>query len=310
MNKPGDQSYPWCCLKIHGADSRTFLQGQLSNDVDLVTEQQAGFFALCTPKGRTISNFLLAPAPDGDPNSLLLLLPNDVADGVLSTLAKYIVFSKADLESAPEWQLSCLSEITLDQAGALGLSLPATKTWASSVSDQAVLIRCTENGERCLLISKAAKDNLSCMSASDWQLADIRDGIGFVRAITSDELVPQMLNMQLNNGISFTKGCYTGQEIVARSQYRGKIKRRMYRLALTAEACPEIGSAVLDDSGKNMGIVVSAAVSERLEGSENDYEMLAVLSLKDLVAPTLSVNGDNARLLDLPYAVNGDGEEE
>lgn len=304
MNTLTNTISEWSCLQISGPDSRKFLQGQLSNDVDLIDLEQAGYFALCTPKGRTVSNFLLTPAPGHDADTLIFLLPSDVAETVVKTLAKYIVFSKAELTLAPNLSVRCIesaAQVLLDH---YGLNPPGEKAWASSVSDNAVLIRCAANSARCLLVETYRNENQSSeflpgLSNNDWELADIRAGIGFIRATNSDEYVPQMLNMHLCDGISFTKGCYTGQEIVARAQYKGKIKRRMVRLALSSNSCPAAGAEIQDAAGKTVGAVITAAVANRDDQGRLGCELLAVVSLKD--EQQLMLDQQPLELLTLPY---------
>lgn len=313
MNTPTKPVSDWSCLQISGPDSRKFLQGQLTNDVDLVNSGQAGYFALCTPKGRAVSNFLLAPAPGNDEETLLFLLPSELAQTVLETLAKYIVFSKAELIHAEDLSVRCIESAEQALLQHYGIEAPDQKSWASSVSDYSVLVRCSANSGRCLLIENTENaeqfsEGLKFLSANDWQLADIRDGIGFVRAASSDEYIPQMLNMQLCNGISFTKGCYTGQEIVARAQYRGKIKRQMIRLALNSEICPAIGDEIQNTAGKTVGAVVSAAIAGKDGQGMPNCELLAVVSLKD--DQELLLNQQPLQLLELPYKLDAESSED
>lgn len=306
MNTPTTTASEWSCLQISGPDSRKFLQGQLSNDVDLIDHKQAGYFALCTPKGRTVSNFLLAPAPGHDEDTLLFLIPSDLAETVVKTLAKYIVFSKAELVQATDYSVRCIAAVDQTILDQHALAMPDKQAWASSVSDTALLIRCAATSARCLLIeapvSSTPRSDTPILSTNDWNLADIRDGLGFVTRANSDEYVPQMLNMHLCDGISFTKGCYTGQEIVARAQYRGKIKRRLYRLGLATNTCPGAGTEINDAAGKTVGKVITAAVAKRNDDEPQQCELLAVLSLKE--EQKLSLNQQPLELLDLPYELD------
>lgn len=287
----------WTCLSISGPDTRTFLQGQLSNDVDGLSATQGGFFALCSPKGRVLSNFYLLPSPEDPANTLLFVLPDSVSELVQNTLAKYIVFSKAELQAAPRWQISCVAANCPSVEVA-----PAKQAFACALTDEAAWLRINNDETRYLsLRANDAEPPSQRLSDNAWSLADIRAGIGLIRSETSDQFVPQMLNMQLTNGVSFTKGCYTGQEIVARAQYRGKIKRRMIRASLNSDQLPARGSEVLAvDSGKSIGAVVDAA-----QVDADHYELLAVVSLGDQSDIKLSHADNELQVLPLPYSDNG-----
>lgn len=304
MSASPKPNHQWTCLCIDGNDSRTFLQGQLSNDLDLINDKQGGFFALCTPKGRTLANFFIVQAPGSDPNHLLLLVPSSTAQIVLDTLAKYIVFSKADLRQTESSKVSFVQLGESFPYATLGVSAPDTQALAASTGPDVGLLQlggAIDSKFGILIHSSTRPPHESIqpffLSPNDIELALIRAGIGLVQGALSDEFVPQMLNMQLNNGISFTKGCYTGQEIVARAQYRGKIKRRMYRAHCVTESLPNVGAEITDaDSNKALGVVLSAARS-----SSENTEILAVLSLKENVEQSLMVADQTLTLADLPY---------
>ncbi len=284
----------WTCLRIVGPDSRQFLQGQLTNDVEQVTSGQAGLFALCNPKGRVLANFLLAVPPDAGRDELLFVLPSDAQEILANTLAKYIVFSKAELQSSCGW---------LAHTGLLERStqnLPAGQDFACVAGQDGLLLRLQATRDELLWLAHQASPQPPGWQALDeqaWLLAIIRSGLGFVSSATSDQFLPQMLNMDLNKGVSFTKGCYTGQEIVARAKYRGQVKRRMYRLLLDSAIPPAPGSAVQTNS-KSVGTVVLSAKNEA-----GQCELLAVLS-NSSTDGALHIGQNSLTLLDLPYPVN------
>jgi hypothetical protein len=141
------------------------------------------------------------------------------------------------------------------------------------------------------------------MNSDTWALLDIRAGQPTVYGSTSEAFIPQMTNMQLIDGVSFTKGCYTGQEVVARMQYLGKLKRRMYLAEVQSEAAPKIGDELLSDasaSGQGAGKVVDA----RLDANGR-YELLVVAEIAAVEQGklTLGENGPALRFLDLPYSL-------
>ena len=315
MSTEQDNADSWACLSIAGSDSRKFLQGQLSNDTDLIDAKKGGFFALCTPKGRTLANFFIVQQPGGAEHELLIACPQSSSQIVLDTLAKYIVFSKAELSRSEAWQVVLVKLTDSFPYDSLELETPAADAMAASHNENsAALLRVSRDSELALLFASQdypTREHLA-LSANDSELAFIRAGIGLVNGATSDEFVPQMLNMQLNNGISFTKGCYTGQEIVARSQYRGKIKRRMYRAQLdalngaaTLSATPMAGTEVTDQlTGKSLGKVVSSAINEN-----GGLELLLVLGLKEPGDQIPTIDDCTLEILPLPYSFESVKEE-
>ena len=145
-----------------------------------------------------------------------------------------------------------------------------------------------------------------CIRDSDWLLGQIRAGIGQVMGPTRELFIPQMINLQAVDGVSFKKGCYTGQEIVARMQYLGKLKRRQYRLALDQQAIPAPGAEIFSPThGSSVGEVVIAA------GTGTGCELLAVLSAEAVEDGNLhlgSLEGPRLQVLTLPYELDRDRE--
>ncbi|MFK8020706.1 MAG: folate-binding protein YgfZ [Pseudomonadales bacterium] len=315
MSTEHDTADDWACLSIVGSDSRKFLQGQLSNDTDLIGPEKGGFFALCTPKGRTLANFFIIQQPGGAEHELLIACPQSSSQIVLDTLAKYIVFSKAELSRSENWQIGLVKLTDSFPYDTLELETPSAEAMAASQNESsAALLRVSKESELALVFTCQNSPTAEhiALSANDSTLAFIRAGIGLVNSATSDEFVPQMLNMQLNNGISFTKGCYTGQEIVARSQYRGKIKRRMYRAKLeTVNETPALsespiaGTEVADQlTGKSLGKVVSSAINE-----DGGLELLLVLGLKEQGDQIPTIADSALEILSLPYSFESATEE-
>ena len=141
------------------------------------------------------------------------------------------------------------------------------------------------------------------VGADVWELLNIQAGIPVITASTIDAFVPQMANMQLINGVSFTKGCYPGQEIVARMHYLGKLKRRMYRVGFEARQAPETGTRLVTESStesQDIGTILSAQ-----KNPDGHYDALAVIQTKDAENSQLKLgdaNGPDVTVLDLPYS--------
>jgi folate-binding protein YgfZ len=225
-------------LEIAGIDSAKFLQGQITCNMQDITPQQSRLGAHCTHKGRMVASFRLLQTSE---NSYLFCLPKQTLPALQKSLGKYIVFSKAKLRDASDDYLQ------LGISGSQAVQKISTVFGKTPVSAQeqhqnenGTVICIEEKIARfmCIIPIAHAKKVFDALTANAtttdshyWHWLNIRDGFGEVREQTIEEFIPQMLNMQLLNGISFTKGCYTGQEIVARMQYRGTLKKGMYRIA-------------------------------------------------------------------------------
>ncbi len=295
-------------LAVRGVDATKFLQGQLTCNLNYLDQATSSLGARCTPKGRMISSFRIIQESDG----LLLAMSGDLIEAQLADLKKYAVFSKSTLtDESAEWVRFGLSQ----GDGALlslGLALPQT---ADSVAREGRLIALrladgraelwAPHSEAASLESRlAAQLPLAALDA--WLLAQVRAGIGQVFGATRELFIPQMINLQALGGVSFKKGCYTGQEIVARMQYLGKLKRRLYRLALGEGEAPipgiELFSPVHQSS---VGEVVLAAPAA------DGCELLAVLqedAANDGRIHLGAADGPALSLLSLPYTLDADRE--
>lgn len=295
-------------LAVRGPDASKFLQGQLTCNLGYLNANQSSLGARCTPKGRMQSSFRILPENDG----YLLAMARELVEPQLADLRKFAVFSKSTLhDESDDWVRFGLA------AGdgllvSLGLDLPQT---ADSVTRENGRIAVRLADGRAELWAKADEaETLRTRLASQlpeaplnrWTLAQIRAGIGQVTGTTRELFIPQMINLQAVGGVSFKKGCYTGQEIVARMQYLGKLKRRLYRLALAEGTAPPPGTEVFSPThASSVGEVVLAATSA--QGSE----LLAVLTADAVADDNLhlgSPEGPRLELLSLPYELDRDRE--
>ncbi|MHA6129193.1 CAF17-like 4Fe-4S cluster assembly/insertion protein YgfZ [Pseudomonas fluorescens group sp. PF-1] len=295
-------------LAVRGADAGKFLQGQLTCNLNYLSDTQASLGARCTQKGRMQSSFRILLEGDG----VLLAMASELLEPQLADLKKYAVFSKSKLtDESAAWVRFGIDHG--DAAlGSLGLELPA-ETDRVVRSDGLIAIRVSPDRAELWVSADQAgaiKGKLSALLAegdlNQWLLGQIRAGIGQVMPGTRELFIPQMLNLQAVGGVSFKKGCYTGQEIVARMQYLGKLKRRLYRLQLDASERPEPGTQLFSPShGSSIGEVVLAAHGEQ------QIELLAVLQAEAAEAGDLhvgAVDGPALHLLDLPYQLDRDRE--
>ncbi|MBJ2347781.1 MULTISPECIES: CAF17-like 4Fe-4S cluster assembly/insertion protein YgfZ [Pseudomonas] len=295
-------------LAVRGVDAGKFLQGQLTCNLNYLSDSQASLGARCTQKGRMQSSFRIVLEGDG----ILMAMATKLLEPQLADLKKYAVFSKSKLtDESPAWVRFGLENADTVLSG-LGLDLPAE---TDSVVRQPSLIAIRVSPGRAELWVRAEqadtlltqlREQLPEGDLNRWLLGQVRAGIGQVMAATRELFIPQMLNLQAVGGVSFKKGCYTGQEIVARMQYLGKLKRRLYRLELDAAELPEPGTPLFSPThGSSIGEVVIAARAER------NIELLAVLQAEAAEDGNLhlgALEGPALQLLDLPYELDRDRE--
>lgn len=295
-------------LAVRGSDASKFLQGQLTCNLNYLSDTQASLGARCTQKGRMQSSFRILPEGDG----YLLAMATELLEPQLADLKKYAVFSKSKLtDESAAWVRFGLGRA--DAAlRALGLELPP-ETDAVVRANGLIAIRVSTDRAELWTAADQAETLHSQLSAqliegdlNQWLLGQVRAGIGQVMPSTRELFIPQMLNLQAVGGVSFKKGCYTGQEIVARMQYLGKLKRRLYRLQLDAGKLPEPGTPLFSPThGSSIGEVVIAAHAEQ------SIELLAVLQAEAAEGGIIhlgALEGPALHLLDLPYQLDRDRE--
>ena len=285
-------------LDVSGVDATRFLQGQLTCDVAALATGSSTLGARCNPKGRMQSSFRLLKLSD---EQYLLAMDAELLEPQQADLAKYAAFFKVKLtDCTDQWvRLGLWGQQTAAALAGAGLGQadnPGTGL-AIALNDHTLELWVPADQARATV--DALADQAQPVALNAWQLQLIRLGIGQVHSQTRESFIPQMLNLQQLGGVSFRKGCYTGQEIVARMQYLGKLKRRMYRLTWAGDSLPEPATSILDSStGQAVGEVVTAARDdeciELLAVLQNDAAQLATLSLSDINAPSLE-------LATLPY---------
>ncbi|RLU06324.1 folate-binding protein YgfZ [Pseudomonas prosekii] len=295
-------------LAVRGADAGKFLQGQLTCNINYLSDNLSSLGARCTQKGRMQSSFRILLESDG----VLLAMATELLEPQLADLKKYAVFSKSKLtDESAAWVRFGLDhgDVALSS---LGLELPAD-TDSVVRNDGLIAIRVSpQRAELWVAADQAAsiKGKLAALLAegelNQWLLGQIRAGIGQVMPSTRELFIPQMLNLQAVGGVSFKKGCYTGQEIVARMQYLGKLKRRLYRLQLEGSELPEPGTQLFAPThNSSIGEVVIAARGEQ------NIELLAVLQAEAAESGDIhlaALEGPALHLLDLPYTLDRDKE--
>ena len=245
-------------LSVQGVDGRTFLQSQLTQDVSQVSEQGAALAGFCTAQGRLWATLLMAQGESA--NTVLCVLSDDLQDSLLKRLKMFVLRSKVTLEVTPAavYGIFVPSPQVDAFAARFGHDMP-TAIWSSTTSAPGVrwirLPSASQADARYLVIANEGWDTeilsqcegqlIQSSELAQWRIQDIKAGLPWIEARTQDMFIPQTVNLDLVAGVSFTKGCYPGQEVVARAHYRGTIKRRMHvgtvsHSSLTVEAGMDI----------------------------------------------------------------------
>jgi len=296
-------------LHISGPDSLKFLQGQTTCDTDAVDAEHALLGAYCNPQGRMSCDFLLSQLGS---DHFALRMKRDIIDSSAATFGKYIIFSKAELDPAnSDWQVfACWGANAREALASVFPDVPGEKLGCSS-GEYFCLVQIDESGSQfeCYIDTAAQSDladqlntALTLDSETEWQALQIESGIGRIEAATVEEFIPQMLNFDITGHVSFTKGCYTGQEVVARMHYRGKPKRRMYLSSIPGSNSPAAGTALFSSGNEqSVGNIVNCA-------QRDDGTALALLVATEAgIENGLHVgaaDGSLLDMLDLPYSMD------
>lgn len=269
-------------VAISGADARPFLQGQLSNDVNLLSPSNALLASCNSSQGRV--QCILTLIQRGD--DILAVIPASSVELLIARLRKYVLRSKVVIRDIRS-ECYCYSAIR-EELLAANLVAPEGAGAVNQIGSTTVMRWWDSQAERYLVVKSPEEDSLS--GDDEWLLADIRAGLPQVFLATHEAFVAQMLNLDLINGISFNKGCYTGQEIIARAHFRGAVKRRMFRLAGNVAPPVLATKIVLQTDGSPAGDVVMSAATN------NGSELLAVLNISSKDA-ALCLEQDRAAVL-------------
>lgn len=238
-------------VRLTGPDSAKFLQGQYTSDTNLLSPTASLYGAVCNPKGRIISSFFALKAPQGE--DLLLVMERDLVETTLTHLQKYAVFFKTQLSDASD---EFALYLEYEQRGAEQEETVAN-TLATVAEDSAIVITTTAGNLQRHLRLVSGEQSLEEVQADAAPVFELLIARPLTNLADNSNLLPQWLNMQANGGINFRKGCYTGQEIIARMKYKGQSKKQM---GLFASSAPlNEGSDITNEQGKNIGSVWRSA---------------------------------------------------
>jgi len=248
----------WGVIRASGDDAVAFLQGQITHDVALLKADRARYAAYCNAQGRILANFVLFKQG----NEVWVVVPQETLEALIKRWRMFVLRAKCVLEDVSAshpvhgvwgaaatpylggsvWSVTHVAEPGQDSPS-VGIQLPDAPVGVAG--EQAIA--------RALVVGASAE---AAQASSQWDWLDIQSGLAWVTAATAGSLVPQMINMESLDGVSFKKGCYPGQEVVARSQFRGAIKRRGERIL--AEGPIAVGADVFAN-GQPVGVVVNVA---------------------------------------------------
>ena len=295
-------------IACSGADAQTFLHGQLSNDLKQLAPERSEYAAYNSAKGRMLANFLLWR--EGE--VYYLELARSLLPAVQKRLGMFVLRAKVKLEDASEAR-PVLGLAGKAAAGVLREMFPVLPQAAHQlVHDPVIGTLIALPGDRFQLVAfpGSAEQSwrklaavLTPVGAPCWQWLEIRNGIPLITPATQEQFVPQMANMELIGAVNFQKGCYPGQEIVARTQYLGQLKRRMILAHVEGEVQPQAGDALFsgEPDGQPSGMVVNAQAAP-----DGGYDLLAVAQTSSIAKAALhfkSADGPVLRIEPLPYAL-------
>ncbi len=293
-------------IEFSGEDTQTFLQGQLTNDIREVVETRSQLAGYCTAKGRLLATLLLWKNADG----ICAQLHGDIAASVQKRLTMYVLRSRVRVvDVAAQWErLGVAGRASEEMLGHFFGALPQ-RPMDTIQGNGARLIRMHGAIPRFeVILPPEAAVNLqaallkicSPADARIWDWLDIRAGVAQIGPGTQEQFVPQMVNLDLLEGINFKKGCYTGQEIVARTHYLGTVKRRMHLVHAQTNELPVPGNPVYgEDSAEPVGMVVNAAPAPG-----GGFDLLTEVRLESVAVGEIrlaSRDGPRLQLLELPY---------
>jgi folate-binding protein YgfZ len=253
-------------LSISGAEAANFLQGQIPYNVNELSATQSCFTALCDAKGKVLASFLLVKSTDG----FLLVLPKELIAIVKTRLQRYVLRAKVLITDESE-RLTVLGWSSPASDLALFATHQHTTHQAIHFINRELIITSHDNALH--LCQEKLAQGFQMQTMDSWHYSDMLAGIAWLNGLSSEQFTVQMLNIDKIGGVSFNKGCYTGQEIVARTHYLGKVNRSLLTAEVITTTAIESGAVIIDDTGQSVGKVISIQ-----KNAINQYVLLIVLS--------------------------------
>jgi tRNA-modifying protein YgfZ len=301
-------------IALDGEEAASFLHNQLTNDVEHLGPGDVRLAGYCSPKGRLLASFLMWR----NETTIFLQLSRDIQVAVQKRLSMFVLRAKAKLSDATE---APANQVVLGLGG--GLAEAVLQTWFDTLPAKpfakldhplGTLIRVADafgaaryqwllSAEVAQTVAAELADRLTVGGNQAWHLSEIHAGIPQIAKATQEQFVPQMVNLELLGGVNFKKGCYPGQEIVARSQYLGKLKRRTTLVSIpdpTAAAGAEVFATA--DPEQPCGMIVNAAAN-----GNGGVDALVEMKLAAIEAASVrlgSAQGPALAFLDMPYVLD------
>ncbi len=283
--------HDWGVIRAQGAEAAKFLHGQLTQDVEHLQEGQVKLAGYCSAKGRLLASFVMWR---GGPEEVLLACSADLLPAVLKRLSMFVLRARCKLSDAsaelPLWGLAGAAAAG-PGPGATGLCLPLPGAAVAGVPVARALWVGSAEG---------AAPDAPAMDIDAWRWLEVHSGVARIVAATAEQFVPQMVNLELVGGVNFQKGCYPGQEIVARSQYRGTLKRRAYVLHSAAPLQPGQEVFLATEAEQPAGMV---ALAGSWAGQHAGLVELKIAALAEGTLHAGSAVGPALTPADLPYAI-------
>jgi hypothetical protein len=281
-------------IRFSGAEAQTFLHNQLTCDVALLESGRSTYGGYCTPKGRVLATFLLWRAGE----DYFMQLPSPLREPIQKQLSKYILRARVKVaDASADWTLigvagkGAAALVQRAAGGETAIKLPGERYEIAAGRGKAQAIFAA-------LASDAEK-----VGPEYWDWLDIRAGVPVILPATQEAFVPQMVNLDLIGGVSLSKGCYPGQEIVSRMHYRGTLKQRMYLANVAGSDAPQPGDKLYSPAfgEQACGTIVNAARSP-----EGGHDVLAVIQIASVEKDEVhwkSPRGVKLAFIQLPYSV-------
>ncbi|SFU41515.1 hypothetical protein SAMN05216339_102102 [Nitrosomonas eutropha] len=300
-------------IRFSGEEAQKFLQGQVSCDVHTTDSGKATYGGYCTPKGRLLSSFLLWQ--DISDYSYLMQLPAELTEVIAKRLKMFVLRAKVVIQDhtddcirigvagkhAHTLLQDTLSETALSIAPLAVTSIPGGQVICHSENRFEILI----SPAHAPALWKQLSSQARCVGAATWDWLEIQEGVPAIFKATQEQFIPQMINLDAIGGVNFKKGCYPGQEIVARTQYLGKVKRRMYRAHLDSDSFLEIAAGdnlfSADTGGQACGMIVNTAPAP-----VGGVDVLAVIQVSSVAANPIhckTPDGPQLAIHSLPYSI-------
>jgi tRNA-modifying protein YgfZ len=287
-------------LAIGGNDRHSFLHGQFINDLNLIEKPAAQLSAWCNPKGQVITNFLIINTG----TAYLLLFKEDIKAFVQQRLGMFIMRSDVTINDISD-QSPLIGLANTNDLSSLGQNI-STKPGEVQAIDGLIIICLPDYSARYLIMGNSeilnSKVNelttsLQMTDSSVWELLDILAGLPWISSATQEQFLPQMLNLDALNGLSYQKGCYPGQEVIARLHYRGEVKKRLHLIKSNSQL--NVGAQLhTDQSDSNVGAIINSAMHP-----DGCCYALAVIDLNNTTNKLFSDNQE-ITIIELPYTID------